>query len=285
MRIRPVLVTLVSAALLLVGSAFGQVTLNVGATAEASGLDPRRVNDVPSFQRIYTMFEPLIVFEKDLSFRPRLATEWSFSDDGSVITFKLREGVLFHHGTEFTSADVKYTIEWLQNPDNPVLNRNLWETIARVETPDPYTVVMHGRADQRVDDERDGAHADHVPADIGDDETFVDQPERHRPLRVRRVGPRRPPRRARVPRLLGRRARQRRRGRDPQHPRGRDPPAGVRGRRARPVPRPGRPDRGAAPRGEHRLGHPHDRPRLAYLGFNQRNPELADAASGRPSTT
>jgi len=175
MRTRSVLVTLFTAALLLVGSAFGQVTLNVGATAEASGLDPRRVNDVPSYQRIYTMFEPLIVFEKDLAFRPRLATEWSFSDDGSVITFKLREGVKFHHGTEFTSADVKYTIEWLQNPNNPVLNRNLWETIARVDTPDPYTVVITVDP-KNVWTMNAIARMPITPADIGDQESFVANP-------------------------------------------------------------------------------------------------------------
>ncbi len=175
MRIRSAIVTLATAALLLVGSAFGQVTLNVGATAEASGLDPRRVNDVPSFQRIYTMFEPLIVFEKDLSFRPRLATEWSFSDDGSVITFKLREGVMFHHGTEFTSADVKYTIDWLQNPDNPVLNRNLWETIANVETPDPYTVVITVDP-TNVWTMNSIARMPITPADIGDEESFIANP-------------------------------------------------------------------------------------------------------------
>ncbi len=174
MRIRPVLLCLV-ASLLVLGSASAQVTLNVGATAEASGLDPRRVNDVPSYQRVYAMFEPLIVFEKDLSYRPRLATSWTFSDDGSSITFKLREGVKFHHGTEFTSADVKYTIDWLQNPDNPVLNSSLWQDMASVETPDPYTVIIH-LDPTNVWTMNALARMPIVPADIGDDPSFVDHP-------------------------------------------------------------------------------------------------------------
>jgi peptide/nickel transport system substrate-binding protein len=128
--------------LLVVGSAVAQNRLVVGGTAEASGLDPRRVNDVPSFHRIWTMFESLLVFEKDLSYAPRLATEWSFSDDGSVITFKLREGVTFHDGTPFTSADVKYTIDWMTNENNPVLNRQLWSSLSQVDTPDAMTVVV-----------------------------------------------------------------------------------------------------------------------------------------------
>ena len=89
MRIRSLVIVLATLALLVTGVAAAQVRLVVGATAEASGLDPRRVNDVPSFQRIYAMFEPLVSIEKDLSFSPRLATDWSFSEDGSVITFNV----------------------------------------------------------------------------------------------------------------------------------------------------------------------------------------------------
>jgi peptide/nickel transport system substrate-binding protein len=181
MRIRSTLVAL-AASLLLLGSASAQVTLNVGATAEASGLDPRIVNDVPSFQRINAIFEPLVVFEKDLSYRPRLATDWSFSDDGSVITFNLRQGVLFHHGTEFTSADVKYTIEWMQDPENPVLNRNLWVDMERVETPDAYTVVIHLNP-VNVWTMNALARLPIVPADLGENADFGANPSGTGPFR------------------------------------------------------------------------------------------------------
>jgi peptide/nickel transport system substrate-binding protein len=142
MRIRPFHLLLALVAALSLGGALAQERLVVAGGAEATGLDPRRVNDVPSFKRIYLMYEPLIAFEKDLTYRPRLATDWSVSEDGSEITLNLRQGVKFHHGKEFTSEDVKYTIEWMTNPDNPVLNRTLWASLTGVETPDPYTVVV-----------------------------------------------------------------------------------------------------------------------------------------------
>ena len=176
MRIRNILVALATLSLLLAGAASAQTRLIVGNISEAQGLDPRRVNDVYSFQRIYTMFEPLLVFEKDLSYRPRLATSWSFSEDGSAITFQLREGVKFHHGTEFTSADVKYTIEWMTNEDNPVLNRQLWSSLARVETPDPYTVVVH-LDPVNVWALNALARLPIVPADVGDLDTFPTDPK------------------------------------------------------------------------------------------------------------
>jgi peptide/nickel transport system substrate-binding protein len=176
MRIRTILVALATLSFLFAGIASAQTRLIVGGTAEASGLDPRRVNDVPSFQRIWTMFESLLVFEKDLSYRPRLATSWSFSEDGSAITFQLREGVKFHHGTEFTSADVKYTIDWMNNPDNPVLNRQLWSSLARVETPDPYTVVVH-LDPVNVWALNALARLPIVPADLGDLDSFPTDPK------------------------------------------------------------------------------------------------------------
>ena len=42
---------------------------------------------------------------------PSLATSWTVSPDGLTYGFKLRSGVKWHDGRDFTSADVKYTYE------------------------------------------------------------------------------------------------------------------------------------------------------------------------------
>lgn len=56
---------------------------------------------------------------------PELATEWHWSDDHTRLTLKLREGVTWHDGKPFTSADVKCTWDtitgkreagWRKNP-------------------------------------------------------------------------------------------------------------------------------------------------------------------------
>jgi len=40
---------------------------------------------------------------------PGLASSWSVADDEKTWTVNLQEGVLWHDGTEFTAADVKFT--------------------------------------------------------------------------------------------------------------------------------------------------------------------------------
>jgi peptide/nickel transport system substrate-binding protein len=79
---------------------------------------------------------------------PELADTWDISDGGTTITFHLHKGVQWHDGVPFTSADVQYTIERIMHPPKgmvsprgPVFNA----LIARVEAPDPDTVVIHGK--------------------------------------------------------------------------------------------------------------------------------------------
>lgn len=72
---------------------------------------------------------------------PALATEWN-TPDGKVWTFKLREGVTFHDGSDFTSEDVKFTLELTQDPDVGHLKAADFASVEKIETPDDYTVVI-----------------------------------------------------------------------------------------------------------------------------------------------
>ena len=72
---------------------------------------------------------------------PGLATAWTVSEDGMTWTFKLREGVKFHDGTDFNADAVKFTVE-----RNKTLNQCsafIFNAVESIETPDPYTVVFH----------------------------------------------------------------------------------------------------------------------------------------------
>ncbi len=72
---------------------------------------------------------------------PALATEWN-SENGKTWTIKLREGVTFHDGTDFTSEDVKFTIERTQDPAIGHLQKNDFSIVTGIETPDDYTIII-----------------------------------------------------------------------------------------------------------------------------------------------
>ena len=46
---------------------------------------------------------------------PDLATEWAWNEDGTALTFKLRQGIKWHDGKPFTAQDVKCTWDLLQD--------------------------------------------------------------------------------------------------------------------------------------------------------------------------
>src|SRR5699024_2775293 len=79
----------------------------------------------------------------DLSPEPRLATDWTVSDDGLTYTFNLRQGVTFHNGREFVADDVQYTIERIMNPDIGSPWQGDTNSIDSVEVIDDATVALH----------------------------------------------------------------------------------------------------------------------------------------------
>ena len=65
-------------------------------------------------------------------------------------TWRLRPGVLWHDDTEFTSADVKFGYEVTVDPAGPLgVASPATRAIDAIDTPDPYTVVVHWRATSR----------------------------------------------------------------------------------------------------------------------------------------
>src|SRR5436853_2541272 len=76
------------------------------------------------------IFSNLVVFDQHKpqnsvdNLTPELATEWSWSEDKKALTFKLRDGVKWHDGKPFTSADVKCTFDMLQGKSQNKFRKN-----------------------------------------------------------------------------------------------------------------------------------------------------------------
>jgi peptide/nickel transport system substrate-binding protein len=83
---------------------------------------------------------------------PELATSWAWSEDGKRLTFKLRQGVLWHDGKPFTSADVKCTFDLLTGKAKEQLKVNFranwYANLADVTTESADEATFHFRQPQ-----------------------------------------------------------------------------------------------------------------------------------------
>lgn len=92
-------------------------TLNFAYDADPVSLDPHEQLSGGTLQLSHMVFDPLVRWNKDLGFDPRLAESWERVDD-TTMRFHLRDGVTFHTGNEMNADDVVWTIERLKSsPD------------------------------------------------------------------------------------------------------------------------------------------------------------------------
>ncbi|MFN4089167.1 MAG: ABC transporter substrate-binding protein [Alphaproteobacteria bacterium] len=81
-------------------------------------------------QPIMSVMNNLVLFDQSEpinrldTIRPDLAKSWSWNEDGTKLTFELREGVKWHDGKPFTAADVKCTWDLLQEKGEARLRKN-----------------------------------------------------------------------------------------------------------------------------------------------------------------
>jgi peptide/nickel transport system substrate-binding protein len=127
---------LIAFMLLGVGTAQRVLRLDNSAPGE---LDPHKGNDYSGSVLAYNIYDTLVMPDPQAGVAPHLATEWSVSDDGLTYTFTLRQGVLFHDGSELQSDDVIFSYERVK-----AINQGFaflfTEWVSAVEAPDPYTV-------------------------------------------------------------------------------------------------------------------------------------------------
>lgn len=114
-----VLAGVVSAALTIsaVSTVIEAKTLKLAYDADPVSLDPHEQLSGGTLQLSHMIFDPLIRFDKNMEFEPRLAESFERVDDKTV-RFKLREGVKFHSGNTMTAEDVKWTVDRIKtSPD------------------------------------------------------------------------------------------------------------------------------------------------------------------------
>ncbi|MEN8239701.1 MAG: ABC transporter substrate-binding protein, partial [Actinomycetota bacterium] len=117
-------------------------TVVVGRTGDIDQLDPHLATAFQSIDALRFVHDSLTEIDPDLNVQPGLASSWEYDEDGTELTFHLREGVTFHDGDAFTSADVKASLERILDEETGAAGRNFILAIEAISTPDDYTVVL-----------------------------------------------------------------------------------------------------------------------------------------------
>jgi peptide/nickel transport system substrate-binding protein len=120
----------------------GDDVLVAAVSAQPDTFDPHTTSAYPSFQVLENVYDTLVVPNaEDLSMEPSLAESWATSDDGLAWTFTLRDGVTFHDGSAFDSADVVYSYDRIIGED--LSHSSRFANVRSVEAPDARTVVIN----------------------------------------------------------------------------------------------------------------------------------------------
>ncbi|MEN6429755.1 MAG: ABC transporter substrate-binding protein [Coriobacteriales bacterium] len=122
-------------------------TFTFAQGADPRGLDPALVDDGESSKVIVNIYEGLLKYADDSTeVEPCLSESWEVSEDGLTYTFKLRQGVKFHDGTDFNAEAVKFNID-RQLPPKVTEDMGyagfVFGTVKDVVVVDDYTVKIN----------------------------------------------------------------------------------------------------------------------------------------------
>lgn len=112
--------------------------IKVAIEADIVSLDPQGHNDVESMRVSNLVFDTLFKLDEDFQAQPNLVEDWS-QPNPTEWELKIKEGVMFHDGSEMKAEDVAYTLE--RSKESAVVQHVL-EQVEKVEVMDDYTVKV-----------------------------------------------------------------------------------------------------------------------------------------------
>ncbi|TEU13705.1 MAG: hypothetical protein E3J21_18010, partial [Anaerolineales bacterium] len=90
----------------------------------------------------HMIYDTLVSVDPNYEYLPGGLTErWEVSEDGTTVTFYLKEGVTFHDGSEFNAGVVKWWLEEMVKEEGVVAY--MYNAITEIEVIDDYTVALH----------------------------------------------------------------------------------------------------------------------------------------------
>jgi peptide/nickel transport system substrate-binding protein len=123
--------------------------LNILLWQMVTVLNPHNSTGTKDYLGASLMIEPLLNYTPESTLTPALAAEvptienGGLAEDLSSVTYKLKEGVVWSDGEPFTAKDVKFTFEWVANPENSAILFQNYANIESVEVIDDLTAKVN----------------------------------------------------------------------------------------------------------------------------------------------
>src|SRR5262245_65027550 len=114
-------------------------TLRIGLQEHPDRLDPAQGGTFVGRIVFAALCDKLIDVDAKLNYRPQLAREWAWDENGKILTLKLRPGVIFHDGTPLDAEAVKVNLERYRTADYSRRKGEV-KSIANVAVVDQTTV-------------------------------------------------------------------------------------------------------------------------------------------------
>ncbi|HMH78704.1 MAG TPA: ABC transporter substrate-binding protein [Candidatus Acidoferrum sp.] len=121
---------------------FDPTSLTFLIEANPVNLDPRFATDGQSQHLDGLIFSGLLARDAQMNLHGDLAESWQTPDPVTYV-FHLKPNIHFHDRRPLTSADVKFTFDFILNSANKSPKRGGFRIIDKIEAPDPLTVVFH----------------------------------------------------------------------------------------------------------------------------------------------
>lgn len=117
-------------------------TLVVGITADPDTLFPWKATQFQAINVLQNIYGTLTQFDAELNVVPGLAEAWEASDDGTTLTFTLRDGVTFADGSDFDSADVVSSLEQIRLEETAAVGRASLAAVTEIEATGDLEVTL-----------------------------------------------------------------------------------------------------------------------------------------------
>ena len=138
----PSLVAVAAAILTLsAGAARAESTLRIGLAEDADMLDPTLARTYVGRIVFASLCDKLFDIDENLHIVPQLALGYDISEDGKVVTVRLRPGVKFHDGEALDAGAAKFSLERHLNMPGSARKSEI-AAVDHVDVVDPLTVRL-----------------------------------------------------------------------------------------------------------------------------------------------